>query len=85
VTRFQFVADHRNAFEVERLCQIVGIARSSFYAWADAAEGRAARAAADQQLAEQIRAVHAEYRSNRAYGHRGSPPSSTTAPRPRSG
>jgi hypothetical protein len=30
VTRFQFVADHRNAFEVKRLCQIVGIARSSF-------------------------------------------------------
>jgi transposase InsO family protein len=68
VTRFQFVADHRNAFEVKRLCQIVGIVRSSFYAWADAAEGRAARAAADQQLAERIRAVHAEHRSNRAYG-----------------
>ena len=46
----------------------MGIARSSFYAWADAAEGRAARAAADQQLAERIRAVHAEHRSNRAYG-----------------
>jgi transposase InsO family protein len=68
VTRFQFVADHRNAFEVKRLCQIVGIARSSFYAWADAAEGRAGRAAADQQLAERIRAVHAEHRINRAYG-----------------
>jgi transposase InsO family protein len=68
VTRFQFVVDHRNAFEVKRLCQIVGIARSSFYAWADAAEGRAARAAADQELAERIRAVHAEHRSNRAYG-----------------
>jgi transposase InsO family protein len=68
VTRFQFVADHRNAFEVKRLCQIIGIARSSFYAWADAAEGRAARAAADQQLAERIRAVHTEHRSNRAYG-----------------
>jgi transposase InsO family protein len=68
VTRFQFVADHRNAFEVKRLCHIVGIARSSFYAWADAAQRRAARAAADQQLAERIRAVHAAHRSNRAYG-----------------
>jgi transposase InsO family protein len=68
VTRFQFVADHRNAFEVKRLCQIVGIARSSFYAWSDAAEGRAARATADQELADRIRAVHAEHRSNRAYG-----------------
>ena len=57
MTRFQFVADHRNAFEVKRLCQIVGIARSSFYAWAGAAEGRAARATADQDLADRIRAV----------------------------
>jgi transposase InsO family protein len=68
VTRFQFVADHRNAFEVKRLCQIVGIARSSFYAWADAAAARAARQSADEQLAQRIRAVHAEHRSNRAYG-----------------
>ena len=85
MTRFQFVADHQNAFEVKRMCQIVGVSRSSFYAWADAAETRAARAAADAQLEARIRAVHAEHRSNRAYGRRGSPPSSTTAPRPSSG
>src|SRR3954463_7877733 len=30
VSRFQFVADHRHAFEVKRLCEIVQIARSSF-------------------------------------------------------
>ena len=58
VSRFQFVADHRHAFEVKRLCEIVEIARSSFYAWLDAAAGRAARAAADAELAERIRAVH---------------------------
>jgi len=68
VTRFQFVADHRNAFEVKRMCQVVGVSRSSFYAWEDAAEGRAARATADQELAGRIRAVHAENRGNRAYG-----------------
>ncbi len=33
VSRFQFVADHRYAFEVKRLCKIMGINRSSFYAW----------------------------------------------------
>jgi len=32
VNRFQFVADHRNAFEVKRLCEIVQVTRSSFYA-----------------------------------------------------
>ncbi len=68
MTRFQFVADHRNAFEVKRLCKTVGISRSSFYAWADATEGRATRTAADQELAGRIRAVHADHRANRAYG-----------------
>ena len=58
MSRFQFVADHQHAFEVKRLCEIVGVARSSFYAWLAAAPGRAARAAADTALAERIRAVH---------------------------
>ena len=40
---FQFVADHRHAVEVKRLCEIVQVARSSFYAWLAAAPARAAR------------------------------------------
>ena len=59
MNRFQFVADHRNAFEVKRLCEIVEVARSSFYAWLAAAPARAARAAADAALAQQIRIIHA--------------------------
>jgi transposase InsO family protein len=58
VNRFQFVADHRHAFEVKRLCEIVQVARSSFYAWLAAAPGRAARTAADTTLAERIRVIH---------------------------
>jgi transposase InsO family protein len=58
VSRFQFVADHRDAFEVKWLCAVVEIARSSFYAWLAAADGRAARQAADDALHERIRAVH---------------------------
>ena len=58
MSRFQFVADHRHAFEVKRLCEIVEVARSSFYAWLGAAPTRAARAAADAQLADRIRQVH---------------------------
>jgi transposase InsO family protein len=58
VSRFQFVADHCDTFEVKRLCQLIGVARSSYYAWQDAAEARARRAAADQALAQRIRAVH---------------------------
>ena len=60
MSRFQFVADHLHAFEVKWLCAVVEVARSSFYAWSAGAEGRAARQAADQALAERIRAVHDE-------------------------
>ncbi|CAN5242102.1 hypothetical protein BH24ACT10_BH24ACT10_15770 [soil metagenome] len=65
MSRFQFVADHRDAFEVKQLCMTVEISRSSFYAWEQAAPGRADRAAADAALAEQIRAVHDE---DKTYG-----------------
>lgn len=65
MNRFQFVADHSDAYRVKRLCQVIDIARSSYYAWINAAEKRAALAAADVELAEQIRAVH---KVDNAYG-----------------
>jgi len=33
VSRFQFVADNSATFEVKRLCELVEIERSSYYAW----------------------------------------------------
>jgi len=60
VSRFQFVADHRDAFEVKWLCAVMQIARSSFYAWWAAADHRAAKSAADEELAERIRVVYDE-------------------------
>jgi transposase InsO family protein len=65
VSRFQFVADHRDAFEVKRLCEVIEVNRSSFYAWDDAAPKRAERAVADAEFAERIRVVH---EADRAYG-----------------
>ena len=58
MSRFQFVADHLHTFEVKWLCKVVEIARSSFYAWVDAADTRAARQAADEELEARIRVVH---------------------------
>ena len=58
MNRFQFVADHQDAFEVQRLCELVEIERSSFYAWRAAAPARQARAAADDALAAEIRGIH---------------------------
>ena len=60
MSRFQFVADHSDTFEVKRLCALVEVERSSFYAWQAAAPTRAARAAADAELAERVRALHAQ-------------------------
>ncbi|BCO39304.1 hypothetical protein MINTM001_04430 [Mycobacterium paraintracellulare] len=60
MSRFQFVADHLHAFEVKWLCAVVEVARSSFYAWLAGADTRAAKAAADEALADRIRAVHDE-------------------------
>ena len=54
MNRFQFVADHSEAFEVKRLCQVVGVARSSYYDWLAAAPRRAVRASQDAALAAQI-------------------------------
>ena len=58
MNRFQFVADHQDTFEVKRLCELVEIHRSSFYAWQNTAPDRARRAAADAALAKRIRTVH---------------------------
>ncbi|WP_144919156.1 IS3 family transposase [Micrococcus luteus] len=69
VNRFQFVEDHKDAYGVKRLCEIVEIARSSFYAWLAAAPGRAARAAEDTALAARIRVLQDPAQGgDRAYG-----------------
>ena len=69
VNRFQFVADHQHAFEVKRLCEAVEIARTLFYTWVEAASTRAARAAADAELAERIRTLQDPKKGgDRAYG-----------------
>ncbi|QFS90379.1 IS2 transposase TnpB [Mycobacterium sp. THAF192] len=60
MSRFQFVADHSDTFEVKWLCAVMQVARSSFYAWLAGASGRAERSAADEALADRIRAVHDE-------------------------
>ena len=59
MNRFQFVADYQQRYSVKRLCQILGVARSSYYYWRSTAEVRAARQAADTLLAGQIRKIHA--------------------------
>ncbi len=69
MNRFQFVEDHKDAYGVKRLCEVIEVARSSFYAWLAAVPGRAARAAADAVLAAKIRVLQDPGRGgDRAYG-----------------
>ena len=65
MSRFQFVADHRDTFKVKQLCETIEINRSSYYAWQNAAPGRAERAAADAALAERIGVFH---KADKTYG-----------------
>ena len=58
VSRFQFVEDHQDAYEVKRLCELMEVARSSYYAWRTRQPARRRRSAADAALTEQIRALH---------------------------
>ena len=54
---------------MKRLCQVIGITRSSFYAWRAGAAKRAARAQADVALAARIRALQDPAQGgDRAYG-----------------
>ncbi|GLW75121.1 transposase [Kitasatospora phosalacinea] len=66
MSRFQFVHDHRDAYEVKRLCQVLDVNRSSYYKWLAGAGARAVRRREDEVLAERIRRIHAD--SGGTYG-----------------
>jgi len=52
------------SFPVRRMCQVLGVSPSGFYAWRERPPSR--RALADALLTERIRAIHAT--SDGAYG-----------------
>jgi transposase InsO family protein len=50
---------HRNAFGVQRLCQVLGVHRSAYYKWLAGTAVRDGRAAEEAQVLAAIRAEHA--------------------------
>lgn len=76
MSRFGFVQDHSSALGVKRLCQVLGLTRSSYYAWKKAGKARVERAEHDAELTESIRAIHNQ---DPAYGE----PRITAEPRER--
>jgi putative transposase len=64
--RFRFIDDHRDEFPVSRMCKVLDVSRSGYYAW----RGRppSEREMANQELYKEIKAVY-----DRAHGTYGSP------------
>jgi transposase InsO family protein len=66
VNRCRFVEDYQRRFGVKRLCDILGISRSSFRYGRRTAAARTARQAAEAELADRIREVRQD--SDGTYG-----------------
>jgi transposase InsO family protein len=62
--KFQFICDHQETFPVQRMCAVLDVSRSGYYAWQ--ARPVSQREMANQELLEQIRAVYAQ--SHETYG-----------------
>lgn len=67
--RYQFIADHRAEFPVSRMCQVLAVSSSGYYAWRK--RPASAREMANQELYQRVEAVYHEnqevYGSPRIY------------------
>jgi len=57
---FRLIDQEKAHHAVSLLCRVLGVSRAGFYAWQS--RPPSARAVADQELTEQIRAIHARSR-----------------------
>lgn len=64
MSRFRFVSDHRQDYGVKRLCTVLGVSRSGYYAWQG--RGPSAHARRGAELTAVVTEVHR--RSRRTYG-----------------
>lgn len=64
MSRFRFVDEHRATYQVKRLCQLAGVSRSGYYAWAGRPPSQRERANA--ALLTHICEIHKQ--SRRTYG-----------------
>ena len=61
---YKFIREHRQEYSIKRMCQVLGVTRSGYYAWQPEKAGP--RALENQILVEQIQA---EYKmSRKTYG-----------------
>lgn len=56
--KFRFVQEHRETFRVGKMCEVLKVSRSGFYAWLDRQPSR--RVLEDATISEQVRKLHRE-------------------------
>jgi len=59
--RYVFMEKHRGEYRLEKMCKVLRVSRSGYYAWRDREPSK--RHKANSRLLEQIREVHKESRS----------------------
>jgi putative transposase len=64
--KYRFMQTHQWEFRLTRMCQVLQVSRSGFYAWQH--RGASARAQANQALTDRMRVLHQQTRE--AYGAR---------------
>ena len=62
--RYQFIQDHQDEFPVQRMCRVLGVSASGYYAWRT--RPVSPRVQANQKLLVEIRSIHS--RSRKTYG-----------------
>lgn len=63
IHRYRFISEHHATYGVTRLCRVLAVKRrQGYYEWLAAQPARQQRAEADDELAAQIRAIHAEHK-----------------------
>jgi putative transposase len=62
--KYRFISDHREIFRVGRMCNVLDVSRSSYYAWLSRPES--ARKKENRSLAVRIKAIHGQKR--KTYG-----------------
>jgi transposase InsO family protein len=60
--RYRFISEHRADYGVQRLCRVLAVRRPGFYEWLASEPARQERAAAEDQLAAEIAAIHGGHR-----------------------
>ena len=60
--RYQFIENHREEFSVRRMCKLLTVSPSGYYAWRQRPVSKLKMA--NEKLVEQIKEIHAEFKGN---------------------